>query len=226
MNTYQNEEELVERYRGFVTQISKKYRNAGKTVGLEVEDLISIGLMGLIKACRRFDESKGHEFIHYAGRCIRGEILRGIRDCNPGANYGRTAKELGMTISKHELYFMKPQEIAEKLNTSIDNVMMALNYLDHSAPMTLDMPIRQTENEVITLLDVLGAEDDFTAEEAREYLKSLNERDRTIVDLLLKDVSQRKIGEVIGCSQMHVSRLITKIRKNAVSYYQVKEVVS
>lgn len=163
---------LIERNLRLVAHIVKKYNNSGK----DIDDLISIGTIGLIKAISTFDASKGTRLATYAARCIENEILMCIR----------ASKK-----SKGEVFLQEP------IGTD-------------------------KEGNEISLLDILGTEDDdisdeihlkFQKKKLQEAINNvLKDRERKILELrygLIDGVckTQREIAAMLGISRSYVSRI-------------------
>jgi len=142
----------------FVVSIAKKYQNQG----LPLADLIAEGNVGLIKAGKRFDESRGFKFITYAVWWIRQAILRALaeqsRIVRIPLNRVGTLHKIGRVTSKLEQNLGRlpsPEEIAKELKLSAREVSDTLKI--SSPQRSLDAPFKRSEDS--SLIDIL--EDEF-----------------------------------------------------------------
>jgi len=152
-------EKLVNANLRFVVSVSKQYQNQGLTLG----DLINEGNMGLIKAAKRFDETRGFKFISYAVWWIRQSILQALADqsrivrlpLNKVGSLGRitqAAARLEQELEREPT----PQEIADALDIAITEVENALR--SSGRHLSIDAPLAEGEDN--TLLGVLDNNDE------------------------------------------------------------------
>ena len=152
-------EKLVNANLRFVVSVSKQYQNQGLTLG----DLINEGNMGLIKAAKRFDETRGFKFISYAVWWIRQSILQALADqsrivrlpLNKVGSLGRITKESARLEQELERE-PTPQEIADSLDIAITEVENALR--SSGRHLSIDAPLAEGEDN--TLLGVLDNNDE------------------------------------------------------------------
>lgn len=175
----------------FVVSIAKQYQGQGLTLG----DLINEGNLGLMKAAKRFDETKGFKFISYAVWWIRQSILIAIADQSRivrlPLNQTSAAAKIRKTSSLLEQQLEREptsQEIAETLELSIHDITDTLANSSHHT--SLDTPITQRENSADTLLDLIdnggvSADQGLINESLRRDIAALlskfDERNRTII---------------------------------------------
>ncbi|MCO5254526.1 MAG: RNA polymerase sigma factor RpoD/SigA [Bacteroidia bacterium] len=152
-------EKLVNANLRFVVSVSKQYQNQGLTLG----DLINEGNFGLIKAARRFDETRGFKFISYAVWWIRQSILQALADqsrivrlpLNKVSSIGKIAA----AAAKLEQELERPptsEEIAKELDISVVEVENA--FKSSGRHLSIDAPL--TEGEDNTLLGILDNNDE------------------------------------------------------------------
>jgi RNA polymerase primary sigma factor len=175
----------------FVVSVAKQYQNQGITLG----DLINEGNLGLIKAAKRFDETKGFKFISYAVWWIRQSIISAISDQSrsvrlPLNQIGNLSK-IRKAQSRLEQEFEReptPEELAEMLETTVEKITDSLR--NSGRQVSVDAPFQQGEEG--TLLDVMQNDDpatdsslihDSLATELGRSLSKLNERDREVLML-------------------------------------------
>ncbi|OKI25665.1 RNA polymerase subunit sigma [Streptomyces sp. CB03911] len=188
----------------------------------ELDDIVQVGTVGLIKAVDGYDHRRGVEFLTYAIPTIAGEIKRFFRDTSWPLRVPRSLQELYLRVARcsdrleQQLGRLPTQEeIAADLPLDVADVDAALRVGRAYRAGSLDALREDRDDEAgSTLLDRLGDEDhNLTAvdfrESVRPLLGDLTPRERTV--LLLRfwgGCTQSEIAERIGCSQMQVSRLL------------------
>jgi RNA polymerase sigma-B factor len=190
--------------------------------GITDEDLHQVAYVALVRAARDYDVSFDRDFLSYAVPTIRGELKKHFRDVGWTVRPPRRVQELQSRIAAvtgeltQELgRSPRPGELADRLGEDLDHVLEALATEGCFIPASLDRPL--VEGADTSLAESLDDSDDpFTAADARLLLaplvRRLSERDRRIIDLrFFQDRTQQEIADDIGVTQMHVSRLITRI---------------
>jgi RNA polymerase primary sigma factor len=223
----------------FVVSVAKQYESSGLTLG----DLINEGNLGLIKAAKRFDETKGFKFISYAVWWIRQSILQAIgeqgRMVRLPANKVGDLSKINQASSKLEQELERPatvEEIAENLDTTAEKISGVLGSAGRH--ISVDAPFNSEEEN--TLLDVLqnsgpGTDNVVMAEslstEISRSLSMLEKRDREIVEMLFgigsgQPLSLEEIGEKYKLTRERVRQIkdkaITRIRHNSRSLRELK----
>ncbi|MEU2100201.1 SigB/SigF/SigG family RNA polymerase sigma factor [Streptomyces globisporus] len=221
---------LIEMNLSLVHFAAKRFRNRGSG---EMEDIIQVGTIGLIKAIDRFELSREVEFTSFAIPYIVGEIKRFFRDSTWAVHVPRRLQELRVTLAKTREALAtrldrEPTvaELAQHLELTEEEVVEGLIAANGYTAGSLDLPIGADQNsaETVTYGDIKGDVD--PAMELVEdlhtlapLLEQLDEREREIVAMRFgQEMTQAQIGEHLGISQMHVSRLLsrllTKLRKD------------
>ncbi|MFO8184327.1 MAG: RNA polymerase sigma factor RpoD/SigA [Candidatus Aegiribacteria sp.] len=213
--------ELTEANLRFVVSIAKQYANQG----VALEDLINEGNVGLIRAAKGFDESKGCRFITYAVWWIRQAILQALAEQSRivrlplnrvGELYkmGRAARELGHSLGRNP----STNEIADELDVSRGDVegMMSI----HSTHLSLDSPVYEGSDK--TFQEMISDDEDVPPDEAvvqtamkrsvAGMLDILDQRERTIIQLFFGINTDRRhtlaeIGRTMGISRERVRQL-------------------
>ncbi|MBN2587287.1 MAG: RNA polymerase sigma factor RpoD/SigA [Candidatus Fermentibacteraceae bacterium] len=213
--------ELTEANLRFVVSIAKQYANQG----VALEDLINEGNVGLIRAAKGFDESKGCRFITYAVWWIRQAILQALAEQSRivrlplnrvGELYkmGRAARELGHSLGRNP----STNEIADELDVSRGDVegMMSI----HSTHLSLDSPVYEGSDK--TFQEMISDDEDVPPDEAvvqtamkrsvSGMLEILDQRERTIIQLFFGINTDRRhtlaeIGRTMGISRERVRQL-------------------
>ncbi|MFE6698801.1 SigB/SigF/SigG family RNA polymerase sigma factor [Streptomyces sp. NPDC057718] len=214
---------LIEMNLSLVHFAAKRFRNRGSG---EMEDIVQVGTIGLIKAIDRFELSREVEFTSFAIPYIVGEIKRFFRDSTWAVHVPRRLQELRVTLAKarEELAGRLDREptvaeLAKHLELGEDEVIEGLIAANGYTAGSLDLPIgvEQNSRETVTYGDVKGDVDpalelveDLHA--LAPLLEELDDRDREIVTLRFgREMTQAQIGEQLGLSQMHVSRLLSRL---------------
>ncbi|GAA2817752.1 RNA polymerase sigma factor SigF [Kitasatospora sp. CM 4170] len=187
-----------------------------------MEDVVQVGTIGLINAIDRFDPSRGVQFPTYALPTILGEIKRYFRDNVRTMHVPRRLQELWVQVSgaMEELTVVhgrapKVPEIAASLRIPEEDVRACLDA--GRAYNAASLEAAQEHEGGLALLDRLGYEDSALAEVehrdmVRHLLVQLPERERRIVMLrFFANLTQSQISTELGMSQMHVSRLLSRI---------------
>ncbi|WP_398978399.1 RNA polymerase sigma factor SigF [Streptomyces sp. I05A-00742] len=209
---------LVELNLALVKFAASRFRTRSEPM----EDIIQVGTIGLIKAIDRFELSRGVEFPTFAMPTIIGEIKRFFRDTSWSVRVPRRLQELRLALAKagDELAQRLDRsptvgELAEHLGLSEEEVVEGMGASNAYTASSLDAPAEESDNEG-TLSDRIGYEDhDLEGVEYVESLKpliaELAPRDRKILSLrFVGNMTQSEIGEELGISQMHVSRLLSR----------------
>ncbi|WP_042382133.1 SigB/SigF/SigG family RNA polymerase sigma factor [Streptacidiphilus melanogenes] len=189
-----------------------------------LEDLIQVGVVGLIKAINGFDTGRGVEFVTYALPTITGEIKRFFRDTSWSVHVPRRLQELRLQLARADDALEqelgrapRAAELAARLGVTEEEVAEGRIAADAYTAGTLSAPVGDQDEDGGPLQRRLGGLDrdlenivDLTA--LRQILPRLPEADRRLLKLrFVDDLTQAQIGERIGCSQMHVSRLLSRI---------------
>ncbi|MEV6042148.1 SigB/SigF/SigG family RNA polymerase sigma factor [Streptomyces xanthochromogenes] len=218
---------LIEMNLSLVRFAAGRFRNRGSG---EMEDVVQVGTVGLIKAIDRFDLTREVEFTSFAIPYIVGEIKRFFRDTTWSVHVPRRLQELRSEIAKAKEHLAveldrdpRPKELAAHLGRDeeeiIDGIVAANGYTAGSLDMSADsQDAGQTASgKARTLSDFIGAEDpgmerveDLNA--LGPLMEELSDRERRIVSMRFgQELTQAQIGVELGVSQMQVSRLLTKI---------------
>jgi RNA polymerase sigma-B factor len=214
-------DELVVVNLGVAHSIAMRYRNRG----ISADDLEQVARLGLVKAAQGFDPERQNDFLAYAVPTIRGEVRKHFRDHGWTVRPPRRIQELQSRImaAATELTHAngrspRPSELARHLDTNVEEIEEALSADGCFSPSSLDRPVSDEDGSA-SLGDLLPSDDaDQEAAEARLMLepamRRLGERDRLILHLrFFKGMTQEEIAQEIGVTQMHVSRLLTRILK-------------
>ncbi|WP_077799147.1 RNA polymerase sigma factor SigF [Streptomyces sp. JHA26] len=213
---------LIEMNMSLVRFAAGRFRGRGD----DMEDIVQTGMIGLIKAIDRFELSREVEFTSFALPYIVGEIKRFFRDTTWAVHVPRRLQELRVELAKarEELSSRLDREptvaeLATLMNISEKEVVEGQIASNGYNSSSLDAALTGdgAESGESVLADFIGVEEeglrlveDFHA--LAPLMAELSERDRRIIHMrFVEEATQAEIGEQLGCSQMHVSRLIKRI---------------
>ncbi|MET8555382.1 SigB/SigF/SigG family RNA polymerase sigma factor [Streptomyces sp. NPDC004959] len=212
---------LIEMNMSLVRFAARRFRSRGD----DMEDVVQVGTIGLIKAIDRFELSREVEFTTFAVPYIVGEIKRFFRDTTWAVHVPRRLQEARVELAKanEELSTRlgrapRVSELAALMNLSEEQVVEAQIAANGYSSSSLDATIggEDSGEGEAALSDFIGAEDpgmelveDLHA--LAPLLAGLEPRDRQILELRFgQELTQAQIGERLGVSQMHVSRLLNR----------------
>ncbi len=211
---------LIEMNMSLVRYAAGRFRNRGD----EMEDIVQVGMIGLIKAIDRFDLTRGVEFSAFAVPYIVGEIKRFFRDTTWAVHVPRRLQEARVTLARatDELTTRlgrspTVREVAELTSMTEEEVIEARVASNGYNSVSLDAPVGTEGNDDdFALADYIGVED-TTMELVEDFhslaplMSTLDDRARRILHLrFVEEKTQAEIGKEIGISQMHVSRLLSR----------------
>jgi RNA polymerase sigma-B factor len=201
-------EQLITGYLPIARHLAGRFSHRG----VPLEDLVQVATLGLINAVDRFDPARGQDFLAYAVPTIQGELRRYFRDHSWSVRVPRRLKDLHVSINQASAQLTqnlgrapRPSELA----TELDGLAASAGY----ASQSLDEVLSEGEDQT-TLAELLGESDAGLEwvdahQTLRPLLEQLPARERTILVLrFFENMTQSKIAEQVGISQMHVSRLL------------------
>jgi RNA polymerase sigma-B factor len=216
----QAREKLIEQYMALVRSLARRYSYRGE----QLEDLVQIGAIGLIKAIDRFDLDRGVELTTYATPNIIGEIKRHFRDKGWSVRVPRGLQELNVQLSR----LVESQTVELGRSPTIPELAKAAGVEEEAVLEALESGRAYSSlslstgggggdgDEDLDPMESIGTvEHEFEVSEDRAVLapgfRVLDERERKILQLRFFDgLTQSQIAQQVGISQMHVSRLIRR----------------
>jgi RNA polymerase sigma-B factor len=212
-------EELAERFLPLARDLALRYTYTDEPF----DDLLQVASLGLIKAIDRFEPGRGTKFTSYAAPTILGELKRHFRDKGWALHMPRDLQERTLAVSRATEALSKElgrspkvREVAAELGCSIEDVLEAQEAAASYETTSLNAPTAHDDDDAAALVDLIGDEDSaYELVESRDAIAStwraLPEVERSVLELrFMHDLTQREIGEQIGYSQMHVSRLLRR----------------
>ncbi|KAB1148029.1 SigB/SigF/SigG family RNA polymerase sigma factor [Streptomyces luteolifulvus] len=211
-------DELVTAWLPMAHRIAGRFRDRGESI----EDLRQVAALGLVKAIDRFEPERG-AFESYAVPTITGEVKRHFRDRMWALRVPRRVQELRnkVRVARRDLTqapgAAEPSvaDIAAHTGLSEEEVGAGMEALESFSTLSLDAEL-SADDDGYSLADTLGASDAsfdvvVDREAAKEGLRRLPERERAILYMrFFEDMTQSRIADRLGISQMHVSRLISR----------------
>jgi len=207
-------DELVTMHLGLVHHLARRYGAQGQTG----EDVVQVGILGLINAVDRFELDRGNEFSTFATPHIIGEMRKFFRDDSWAVHVPRRLRDLTSSVNRARselaLDLGRPPTVAElsgHLAVPEEDILSALEAATLRGASSIDSPI---DADGRTLADTLPfSESSFDQVEnrllAESLLASLPERERRIVVArIYEELGQSRIADELGISQVHVSRLL------------------
>ncbi|MYS21720.1 RNA polymerase sigma-B factor [Streptomyces sp. DvalAA-14] len=213
---------LIEMNMSLVRFAARRFRGRSPE---EMEDILQVGTVGLIKAIDRFDLSREVEFTTFAVPYIVGEMKRFFRDTSWAVHVPRRLQELRLELAKARDHLTalldSPPTVAELaayLEISEEEVIEGLIAANGYSAESIDLPPGDTEeDDGRSYADIIGAKDpamelveDFHA--LAPLLAGLDDREVRLLQMRYgQEMTQAEIGAELGCSQMHVSRLLNRL---------------
>ncbi|MEU0487607.1 SigB/SigF/SigG family RNA polymerase sigma factor [Nocardiopsis sp. NPDC006139] len=215
-------ERLLEEFVPLVSRIARDYRGRGEPL----EDVTQAAMVGLVKAVRGFDPGRGTPFLAYLRPTVTGEIKRHFRDHTWAVRVARCHQENRIRLRRVSEDFEQEHgrrpttaELAGLLGLSDEEVRRLLQASEAYQCLSLDRtePDDEGEEAGTRLEDRLGDEETgyelvLERESLKPVLAGLDDRGRALLRLrFFDDLTQAQIAEHLGCSQMHVSRLLREV---------------
>jgi RNA polymerase sigma-B factor len=220
-------DELIERYMPLARSLALRYRRASEPL----DDLVQVAAVGLVKAVDRWDPDRGLAFSSYAVPTILGELRRYFRDATWDVRPARDLQELCLSVedAREKLWAELGRsptvaDLAERLDRSPEDVVEALQATDGRSVRSLDAPVHDEEDGSASTGDLIGHDDaEYDRVEAGVTVERLaailDDRAKEILRLRFQeDLLQSEIAERVGCSQMHVSRIIRSSLERLYAY--------
>ena len=219
--------EMIERYMPLARSLALRYRRASEPL----DDLIQVASIGLVKAVDRWDPDRGLAFSSYAVPTILGELRRYFRDSTWDVRPARDVQELCLAVeeARDALWLELGRsptvaDLAKRVQRAPEEVMEALQASDGRSLRSLDAPVHEEEGDSASAGDLIGSSDpEYERVEAGATIEQLtailDDRAREILRLRFEeDLLQSEIAARVGCSQMHVSRIIRSSLERLYTY--------
>ena len=209
-------QELIERHLPLARKLAGRYSYSAEPF----DDLVQVACIGLIKAIDRFEPGHGARLSSFAVPTILGELKRHFRDKTWALHVPRGLQDLSLKITRETERMAKglgrsptAAELSAATGLTLEQVLDGQNAGNAYGASSLDEPV-ETDGDSAPLIELLGHTDDQYAlvEDRLEMVaawQALPPNQREVLRLrFIEDLTQREIGDRIGYSQMHVSRLL------------------
>lgn len=204
--------ELVLENKGLIVNIARRFENRG----YEFDDIYQIGAIGFIKAVQKFDFSYNVMLSTFAVTYIIGEIKRFLRDNGP-IKISRQIQELSSKISIEQKQNpdISIEDLAKKLKVEKEEIAIALD-----SKQSIKSIYDKTDDDDITLIDRLASKENneeiiVNKLALKQCINNLEPREKKIIFLrYYKCQTQKKVADIIGISQVQVSRIEKRVLEN------------
>jgi len=215
--TIEEAHRLVTQHLGLARSLARRFANRGE----ELNDLVQVAMIGLVKAAHRFDPARENQFSTYATATISGELKRHFRDKRWGLHVARSAQERYLLVRDALEWATSdlgrsptPQEVADRAGISVEMVLEAHEVASAFHVGSLDAPAlldgEDAPSRAVAVADpgYSGVETRLTVEALTE---TLPEMERTILRMRFVDeMTQAEIAAAVGVSQMQISRVLAR----------------
>lgn len=227
VDVMKGKEHIIEEYIPLVKYIASRV-SLGKSKVMEYDDLVGYGMIGLMDAFSKFDESKGIKFSSYASIRIKGAMIDEIRRCRPiskGAmdklnRYNTVVEKLQKELCREPSNI----EIAKELNMSLADVGEIENYINYISVISLE-DIIYSDDEDMTVMGLIEDKNSPSPEESYENnerldilvkaIEGLNEKDKIVLNLYYYEgLTLKEIGSVLNVSESRVCQLHSRAIRN------------
>ena len=211
-------EQLIVNHLNLVWYLASKFKNRGE----QVEDLVQVGTIGLIKAIDRFEPERGLEFTTYATPTIMGEIKRHFRDKGWSVRVPRRLQELSAKVQQiNEELTRELQrspsvaEIAERAGANVEDVLEAMESSSAYNSVSLESGSDGDEDSRPIIERYATEDNDLTSSDDRmlleDAIRDFSKREKDIIRMRFEEgLTQMEIAERLGVSQVQVSRLLRR----------------
>jgi len=213
-------DELIRRYKPLASGLARRYSYTSETS----DDLEQVASIGLVAAITRYDPDRGKSLRAFAVPTILGELRRHFRDTGwsvhmprPLQERARDVREMTNKMTAELQRSPSPREVAERMELSVEDVIESRAVRRAYSPDSLDAPPTPNDDDSPGSWDAFyGVEEEgYSRVEANvmveRAMRALPEREQQIIRLRFgAELSQAEIGNVLGISQMHVSRLLRR----------------
>jgi len=218
---------LTERFLPLARSLARRYESSGESL----DDLTQVASLALLKAIDRFDSQRAVAFSSFAVPTIVGELKRYFRDYGWSVRVPRSLQELALHAQRESDRFAAEHghaptaaQLAQRLGVDVEQILEAREAVGARRAASLDRP-REDDDDEHPVRELAVEDPGFAAAEDAATVSRLaavlSERDREVLRLRYEqDLTQSEIGERIGCSQMHVSRIL----RDAVARLQAQAV--
>ena len=210
--------ELTERFLPLARSLARRYERGGESL----DDLTQVASLALLKAIDRFDPQRPVAFSSFAVPTIVGELKRYFRDYGWSVRVPRGLQELALRAQRDSDRFASEHghaptagQLAQRLGVDVEQILEAREAVGARRAASLERPPEDADDDERPVRELSVDDPGFAAAEDAATISRLaavlSERDREVLRLRFEqDLTQSEIAERIGCSQMHVSRILRR----------------
>lgn len=195
---------------------------------MELDELIQVGMVGLIEAARAFDPSKGHEFEHFALSRVRGSILDEVRRQSflprSAVAFNRSESEAVHVLAAELGRTPTQAELAQHMGKDMDDFQKERGHAKRFETFSMEV----VSEEVMAMPADRSHQPDVQVEEAEfmqavvDAIDHLPEREKLVMSLYyVEELNLKEIGEVLGVTESRVSQILSSVVKKLRSQLQV-----
>ncbi|MEC0234432.1 sigma-70 family RNA polymerase sigma factor [Paenibacillus kribbensis] len=219
---------VIQENMGLVYYIANKFRGSVNQ-GIDLDDLVSEGTIGLLKAFEYFDPTRvegGVKFATYAYHMIKGCIMQFIRSKGSCVKVPPSILNTIGALNKLNIVDTpSPELIAEQTGCTLEHANRVTQHVHSFGVTSLDQPIGDSEDSALRI-DLLPTQADFTAINVEEFINSFDSRERILIRRRMEGETLQSIGTEIGVSQVHASRLVARVGERLKKYMEKGEGVA
>ena len=221
----ENSEQVIKEYAPMIKYVANRIA-LRLPPHIEVDDLISVGVLGLIDAIEKFDPTRGAKFKTYAEFRVRGAILDELRSLDwVPRSVRQKATQLDNVCQELQAKLGRPpedEEVAEKMGMNLDDFFDTVNETRTMPILSLeDLGFSKDENDQRNLLDCLAGKADSDPQTQMRLtelkgiiakaIDTLPEKERLMISLYYyEELTMKEIGEVLGITESRVSQIHSK----------------
>lgn len=209
-------EEAYNKHRKLIVRYAEKYKVQASKVGLEVDDLISVGTIGFIEAYHKLDEQRANKFTTYATSVVIGHIKSSFYR-KSGGNFmisdriQQRAREFLATNPKD----ISPKTIRETMNMRPKyayEVFFCIAFRD-SVSMEMEVYTNKEDGDIVRIVDTFRSHSDFTRFDSEDIRALFTKGENEVCDLLLDGYEQKEIQSILGISRSAVGARVLRMRE-------------
>lgn len=198
--------------------VLKSAARYARLTGVEYDDLVAEGTIGLMVAFDRFDEKKGFLFSSFGVRYINGYILVYIRENGRQIRVPTHVFDAANKIFKRKMMDESPEEIAKKLNIPVGRAKEALAHASQKRLTSLSCPVDDSD---FTIGDLIQIGSDFTGCKVSEFISSLTTKEQEVTELLNLGFTRKEIAKMLGVSYQSIHKRVEGVKRKAKAHFSL-----
>ncbi|MED4586646.1 sigma-70 family RNA polymerase sigma factor [Brevibacillus choshinensis] len=214
-----HKDEVIPQNLGIVREVCNRHKRTARALGVEYDDMYSVGCIGLIKAFDNFDpaKTKTGKFSSYAFVFVDGYVRSYALDYSGLIHVPRFVFTVVKKIRTIGLEDEEPEIIAAMIGSNVSVVELALIALQKSL-VSAEAPLMTKRSDNLTLADTISQDEDFTLVEVEEFIKTLSSKEKELTTLLLQEQQKRQIGKIMGYSYPTIRKYTMDIREKLLTH--------